>query len=573
MNHYEDIKNALINNILQEQNLIDDIKTFWIKNDSIIETLIYCKNINKPYNILYDITAIDERERENNKDQPNADFTIVYFLFSIERNNYIRFKVPLIQPKLNILSACSVFKNANWYEREIFDMFGIIFDEHPFLQRILMPPFWQGYPLRKEHYARATETQILLPKKENQDQWQLNLNDLGFINKNEDDEFIYLNLGPQHPGTHGILRVILKLRGEEIEDLALDIGYHHRGAEKMAERQTWHGYIPYTDRIDYLGGVMNNLAYLLTVEQLAQIIVPPRAQIIRVMLCELFRIASHLVWYGTFAQDIGSLSVVFYLFNDREEIFNIIENITGGRMHPSWFRIGGVAKDLPDGWQQPILQFIKKFLKNLKEYDKLVINNSIFKSRTIGIGSYSKEEALSFGVTGAGLRACGLDYDFRKKRPYSSYEEFDFDIPTAKNGDCYDRSLVRIEEMRQSARIIEQCINKMPPGPIKSDHPLTTPPKKEKSLVNIETLINHFLNVSYGPVMPSGESFFAIEASKGCNSYYIVSDNGMRSYRTRIRTPSFAHLQMLPYIAKGSTISDLLAILGSIDFVLADLDR
>jgi NADH-quinone oxidoreductase subunit C/D len=564
--------------IIYEQYLIDQIPTLWVQKNNILVVLKHCQEIIfKPYNMLFDMTAIDEREREHKNKQPLSDFTVVYFLFSLERNSYLRLKVPLIQPDLNILSSCSIFKNANWYEREIFDMFGIVFDNHPFLRRILMPSFWPGHPLRKEHHARATENEayhLSFSQEENiQNELQYKPGDFGLVQDNDDEEFMYLNLGPQHPGTHGVLRIILKLRGEEIVDLALDIGYHHRGAEKMAERQTWHGYIPYTDRIDYLGGVMNNLAYLLALEQLAQLTVPPRAQIIRVMLCELFRIVSHLVWYGTFAQDVGSLSAVFYLFNDREEIFKIIESITGGRMHPSWFRIGGVAQDLPEGWQKPILQFTKGFLKRLKDYDVLVLNNSIFKGRTKDIGIYTKNEAISFGVTGPGLRACGVDYDFRKKRPYSSYDEFDFDIPTASNGDCYDRAAVRIEEMRQSVRIIEQCVNKMPTGPIKSDHPLTTPPKKDKSLANIETLINHFLNVTYGPIMPAGESFFAIEATKGSNGYYLISDHGMRSYRTRIRTPSFAHLQMLPKIAKGSTISDLLAILGSIDFVLADLDR
>ncbi|MBD3225802.1 MAG: NADH-quinone oxidoreductase subunit D, partial [Caldithrix sp.] len=448
--------------LFREQPTRDGILTLWIPNDQNLKILDFLKNkINKPFKLLYDLTAIDERNRINRQNQPDADFTVVYHLLSFQRNADVRIKVALKGDYPSLPSITQLWANADWYEREVFDMFGITFDNHPHMRRILMPPTWEGYPLRKEHPARATEMEpFRIPEDKQlkeQEALQFKPEDWGLERYSEQSDFMFLNLGPQHPGTHGVLRVILQLDGEEILDVIPDIGYHHRGAEKMGERQSWHTYIPYTDRVDYLGGVMNNLPYVMAVEQLAGIQVPSRAQVIRVMLCELFRIESHLVWFGTFAQDVGQLSPVFYAFNDREYIYDIIAAICGDRMHPNWFRIGGVAQDLPRGWDKMILDFTQKFPKHLKDYEKMVIKNRIFKGRTIGIGSYTREEAIEWGVTGPGLRATGFDWDFRKKRPYSGYDQFEFDIPTAENGDSFDRAIVRFEEMRQSTRIIEQC--------------------------------------------------------------------------------------------------------------------
>jgi NADH-quinone oxidoreductase subunit C/D len=556
----------------------DEIPTVWVSRDKVHSVLRFLKEeVNNPYRTLYDLFAIDERVRINRQGQPDSDFTIIYHLLSYDRNEDVRIKVALEGDFPSLKSIADIWPSANWYEREAWDLFGINFEGHPHLRRILMPPTWEGHPLRKDHPARATEMEpFRLPdEKEEAEQRELQFRpeEWGMKTAREDTDFLFLNLGPQHPGTHGLLRVILELDGEEIVDAVLDIGYHHRAAEKMGERQSWHTYIPYTDRIDYLGGVMNNLPYVLAVERLAGIEVPDKVKVIRVMMAEFFRIASHLVWYGTFAQDLGALSPVFYMFSDRERIFDIVEAICGGRMHPSWFRIGGVSQDLPKGWDGLVQNFLRYLPPRLAEYDKIVKQNYIYKARTKGIGDYTLDEAVEWGVTGPGLRACGLEWDFRKKRPYSGYEQFEFDVPTGKSGDCYDRSLVRIEEMRQSLRIIEQCLKNMPDGAYKSDHLLATPPLKEHTMRDIETLITHFLSVSWGPVIPPGESSAGVEATKGNNSYYLISDGSTMPYRVRIRTPSFPHLQMVPLISRGFMIPDLLAILGSIDYVLADVDR
>lgn len=573
-----DLQHRFAQFLLTSQATRDGIPTFWIRREGLRDVLEFLKRgIQKPYAMLYDITAIDERTRIHRNGQPDSDFTVVYHLISIERNDDIRIKVPLLELDLKLNSICNLWPNANWYESEVWDMFGIEFTGHPYLRRILCPPTWQGHALRKDHPARATEMDPFSLDEEKTDVEQEALrfdpSKWGMQRERDGNEFMFLNLGPNHPSVHGVFRIALQLDGEEIIDAVPDIGYHHRGAEKMGERQSWHTYIPYTDRVDYLGGVMNNFPYVMAVEKLAGIEVPARAQTIRVMMAELYRIASHLVFYGTFAQDVGQLSPVFYMFIDREKLFGIIEAVTGARMHGSWFRIGGVAADLPRGWDTLIRDFLDYMPARLKEYDTMVMNNSILKKRTQGIGDYNTAEALDWGATGAGLRATGLEWDYRKQRPYSGYENFDFEIPTGSRGDCYDRCAVRVEEIRQSLRIVEQCLNNMPEGPYKAEHPATTPPPKPRTLNDIETLIQHFLNVSWGPVVPADEVSVAVEATKGLNSYYLVSDGSTMSYRTRIRTPSFAHLQMIPLLSRGLYVADLIAIIASIDFVMADVDR
>ena len=557
------------------QQSADGVPTVWLKADKLHEVLRFLKT---EYSMLYDLFGIDERLRTNRQGQPDSDFTVVYHLLSLSRNAEIRLKVATPESNPEVPTISNIWANANWYEREAWDMFGIKFDGHPNLYRILLPPTWEGHALRKDHYARATEAEPFsldeAKTAEEQEALRFRPEEWGMKEKSEDGtEYMFLNLGPNHPSVHGVFRIALQLDGEVVVDAVPDIGYHHRGAEKMGERQSWPSYMPYTDRIDYLGGVMNNLPYCLSVEQMAGIEVPERAKVIRIMLAELFRISSHLVFYGTFVQDVGQMSPVFYMFADRERLFGIIEAITGGRMHPAWFRIGGVAADLPNGWDKMVREFLDSMDARLDHYDKMAMQNSLIKRRTVGIGKYSAEEAIEWGVTGPNLRATGVDWDLRKQRPYAGYDQFEFDIPVAQNGDCYDRAVVRVEELRQSLRIVRQCLDNMPEGPYKSDHRLTSPPPKERTMEDIETLIHHFLNTSWGPAIPAGEACIPIEGTKGLNSYHLVSDGGTTSYRTRIRTPSFPHLQQIPLISRGLMIPDLIAIVASIDFVMADVDR
>ncbi|UDG80311.1 NADH-quinone oxidoreductase subunit C/D [Candidatus Annandia pinicola] len=550
----------------------------WIKKKKLIKLIKFLKNLPKPYIMLFDLHGIDERLRLNKNEIPNTDFSVFYHLISIERKQNIIIKVALNEKKLEIPTCTNIFYNANWYERETWEMFGIVFIGHPNLRRLIMPETWSGFPLRKDYPSRATDLKpfVLDDNKESLEMDCLKFKPelWGMKRNTKEEDFMFLNFGPNHPSVHGVFRIILQLQGEHIIDCVPDIGYHHRGAEKISERQSWHSYIPYTDRIEYLGGCINEMPYILAVEKLAKIEVPDKVKVIRIMLSELFRINSHLLYISTFIQDVGAMTPVFCVFTDRQKIYDIIESITGARMHPAWFRIGGVANDLPKGWNVLLDSFLKWIPNRLKQYIDISLKNSILIDRSSGIAKYNKLDAISWGVTGSGLRATGIDFDVRKWFPYSGYENFDFEIPLGSGiSDCYTRVMLKLEEIQQSLIILKQCLKNMPSGHFKANHPLTTPPYKSKSLRHIETLITHFLQVSWGTVIPYNESFQMIEATKGINSYYIISDGGSMSYRTRIRTPSFPHLQQIPSVIRGSMISDLVAYLGSIDFVMSDVDR
>lgn len=391
--------------------------------------------------------------------------------------------------------------------------------------------------------------------------------------KESHGDHMVLNMGPQHPSTHGVLRLVLELDGETVVNVIPEIGYLHRGMEKLAEAKGYHRFIPFTDRLDYLSPMSNNTALVLAVEKLIGIDCPQRAQHIRMILCELARISSHLLWLGTSALDIGAMSIFLYTFRERETIYDIFEEVCGARFTVSYMRVGGVSVDVPDFFVKRVQDFIDDFAKKIEEYEALLTNNKIWRIRTEGIGVISAERAIEYGMTGACLRGSGVDVDLRRDNPYLAYADVDFDIPLGENGDTFDRYLVRMEEMRQSRRIIQQVLAQLKPGPIKIDDNKVSFPDRAKVEESMEALIHHFLLASEGVKAPEGEIYMPIEAPKGELGFYVVGDGTAHPKRLRIRSPSFVNLSALPEMAKGHMIADLVAIIGTIDLVLGDCDR
>jgi len=382
-----------------------------------------------------------------------------------------------------------------------------------------------------------------------------------------------LNMGPQHPSTHGVLRIVLELEGETIRKAEPDIGFLHTGIEKQCEHLNWQKAVTLTDRVDYLANLSNNLVYALAVEKLLQIEIPPRAQWTRVMMTELSRLQSHLVWLGTHALDIGAMTVFFYCFREREDILRIFEMFSGQRMMTSYIRIGGLALEPPRGWQHVIGKFIRAFPSKVDEYEELLNTNPIWNIRTKGVGFISLEDMLDLGVTGPMVRGAGVPLDLRKNQPYSSYDKFNFDVAVETSNDVWARYRVRMKEMRESAKIITQALEGMPDGPWQADAPHVVLPDREKMKTQMESLIYHFKIVTEGFRVPAGEVYQCIEAPRGEIGYYVVSDGTSKPYRVHMRTPSFGNLQALPVMLEGALIADSIAALGSMDFVLGDTDR
>lgn len=489
-------------------------------------------------------------------------------------------------------------------------MFGITYTGHPDLRRILMWDAYPYHPLRKDFPLEGIPTdfpaddvaQAIGVRMEPaelvggpfvaQEAGQLSSREpaaktINFrphtvgdtlarahSHSESSGERMLLNIGPSHPTTHGVLRLIMELDGDNITRCDPVVGYLHRGDEKIAENMTYNQFVPYTDRLDYLAPLANNVAYALAVEKLAQLEVPPRCQAIRVLVSELARISSHLLGIGVYGMDAGAWTPFMYCFTQREKLYTLFETLTGARFTTSYTRIGGLTRDIPEGWLAQVLAFCEGVLPVLDEVDGLLTRNKIFLQRTVGIGVISKEDALAFGLTGANLRASGVPLDLRKDKPYSGYELYDFEVPIGEKGDCYDRYLVRMHEIRQSVRIVRQVVQILPEGAwYAQDAKKITAPPKEKILTKMEELIQNFILTTQGPQIPEGEVYFEAENPKGALGFFIVSKGGGVPYRLKIRGPSFCNLSILAKLIPGHLLQDITIILGSLDFVLGECDR
>jgi NADH dehydrogenase I D subunit len=532
------------------------------------------------YNLLVDLTSVD---RSNLGVEPR--FATVYELYSIPTNHSLRLKVPLPWNGATEMPRCpsvtGIWPTADWHEREVYDLMGIEFTGHPWLRRILMPDNWVGYPLRKD-YPLGGEPVYFSSDRDNPRFSHLGKQIMegpsypSELPEDVDSEtHLVINMGPQHPATHGVLRLAVELDGERIVSVNPDVGYLHSGFEKTGENKRYEKFIPYTDRMDYLAAMNNNLAYVLTVEKLLGVAIPPRAQYIRVILAELQRIASHLFWIATHAHDVsGSIhSLLMYCLRDREWILDIFEMFCGARLTTTGMSVGGLRRDIPGAFPDAVRAFMGDFQGRLKDYEAMLTRNPIWLSRLKGIGVLKVEDAIALGVTGPMLRAGGVPFDLRKARPYSSYEHFEFDIPTATEADSYARYQVRMREMEQSLRIVEQALDRLPDGPFRTDDRKVAPPPREEIDDSMESLIHHFKLYTEGYKPPVGEVYGMAENPKGILGFYLVSDGSAIPYRLHIRGSSFVNLQATDLMAKGHLLSDLVTIIGSIDVVLGDVDR
>ena len=552
------------------------------------------------FTFLTDVTAVEFRDRER-------PLELVYQLWSIPRRAGLRVKIELdkTQP-LVVDSVTGLWNGANWLEREVWDMFGIKFTGHPDLRRILMwENYSEGHPLRKDfplrgrfsrseqvrrtlsidlegHYSKHelsyTEAQPYLPEEMRQRYGaaglQVEATATAVAEEGElKSDHMLVNIGPQHPATHGVLRLVVELDGEVVVKVVPHIGYLHSGFEKMGEYRQYNQIIPLTDRTDYLAAMSNNVGFALAAEKLMGIQVTERCQVLRVIACEMARIMSHLVWAGTTGIDVGAFTVFLWMFQERERLYNFVEAWTGARMTTSLTRVGGLMADIPDGWADGLKTWCRRFPSVLDEVETMLSRNNIWLGRNVDVGVISREDAINWSLTGPMLRSTGVDYDVRKDRPYLGYDTYDFEVAVGEHGDCYDRYLCRMEEMRQSTRLILQALERLPEGPINVSDPRVILPSKTRAMSDMEAMIFHFKQVMDGIAAPVGEAYLGIEGPRGELGNYLVSDGSAKPVRWRIRPPAMINLAALPLMSEGHLLSDLIAINASVDIVMGEVDR
>jgi NADH dehydrogenase I D subunit len=532
------------------------------------------------YNLCVFVSAVDRLDRAL-----TPRFATVYQLYSIPHGTRLRLMVPLTGEPPAVDSVCSVWSAADWHERETYDLFGVVFKGHPEMRRILLPPDWIGHPLRKDYPLGGEPVQFTV-----------NRDDPALVHLGEQtmdapspesdvpawfsgrEDTMVINVGPQHPATHGVLRVVVELEGERILNAAPDIGHLHSGFEKLAEHRTYQQFAAYPSRMDYVAGMSNDLGYVLAVEKLIGAQVPPRANAIRVILLELQRLAAHLLWIGTQTLDLSGTihALLQYAFREREMILDLFEMVCGARITTSYFTTGGLRWDVPPAFPSKVREFVDWFERRLDEYEVMLTRNPIYRSRLEGIAVISAQDALALGCTGPMLRGCGVAYDVRKAEPYCGYDGYDFEVPTRRHGDAQARYHVRVAEMRQSMRIIRQGLDRLGaigPGPVKdANRKITLPPRDELD-TSMEAVIHHFKLVTEGFAPPLGEVYASVENPKGELGFYLVSDGGPKPYRCKIRGPSFSNISAVRVMAPGSMFSDIVTMIGSIDITMGEVDR
>ena len=513
------------------------------------------------YNVLMDLTVVDYLTMPR-----DARYEVVAHLYSLTHNQRIRLKAPVPDSDPRIDSLMPVWEGANWFEREAYDMFGISFDGHPDLRRILLYRGFEGHPLRKD-YPQEKEQPL-----------DHNASDPTFYMNKRNEQGIetrhmLLHMGPSHPAMHGVIHLTLELDGETIIDGDTEIGYLHRGFEKEAESHTYTQVIPYTDRLNYVSPLINNVGYVMAVEKLFDVQVPERCQYIRVIVSELSRLTDHLTCIAANAMELGAFTVFFYFIKAREEIYKLIETVCGARLTTTYTRVGGVMADLPEGFAEHLARVLQVTQEQMRDVEHLLAKNRIFYDRMRGTGIITPDDALALSFTGPVLRSTGVNFDVRKATPYLIYDRLDFDVPLGEQGDNYDRYLVRMEEMRQSLRIIAQCMAQLPDGPVQIDDPRMTMPPKAEVYGTIEGLMNHFKLIIDGIKPPPGEAYVAVEGANGELGFYVVSDGTGRPYRCRVRPPCFALMQGLQKMLKGGMVADIVATFGTINMIAGENDR